>query len=207
MKSSSLTSPWNDSWYPRDDGYYVSENVEQTPIRQGDILALGSACKNAEGEEWLGCILIHPSCEVSTGKTSKIQVVRIRQLQEHKEGMQEYIVAGESTDSNGNIRVAMAHTFFLAPVEDSIGFSSPMFADFRDLTLVEKDMVTRDRRIAVMSHDARVYFIRRYLYWRQRWKVHIETVLNLERLRISEDPNFQGPRPAWAPLGGSTTPS
>ena len=153
MNNSSLTSSWNDSWYPRDDRYYVSEDAEQIPIRQGDVLALGSTCRNARGEEWLGCILIHPSCEVITAKASKIQVARIRQLQEHEEGMQEKIVAGESTDSNENTRVAMAHTFFLPPVSDNSQFSSPMFADFRDLALVDKGTIKRDRRIA--NYDSR----------------------------------------------------
>ena len=206
MKNSSLTSSWNDSWYPPYSSYYDSAYSDQIPVRQGDILKLGSNCDSAQREEWLDCIVIHPSCEIITGKASKIQVSRIRQLQEHKEGMQEYIIAGESTDSNGNIRVAMAHTFFLPPVIGNIDFSEPMFADFRDLALVDKNKITSDQRVAIMAHDARVYFIRRYLYWRQRWKIHIEQVLALEKRRISRDTYFEGPRPAWAPLSSSTTP-
>ena len=120
--------------------------------------------------------------------------------------MQRSIVAGENTDSNGNIRVAMAHTFFLAPVDTNIEFSEAMFADFRQVALVDKDKITTDRRVAIMAHGARVYFIRRYLYWRQRWKIQIDQVRSLEQRRISMDTNFMGPRPAWAPLH-STTPS
>ena len=207
MKNSSLTSSWNDAWYPPHSSYYDSGYSDQIPVRQGDILNLGLDCDNAEQEGWLGCIVIHPSCEIITRKASKIQVCRVRQLQEHDESMQENISAGESTDSNLNVRVAMAHTFFLAPVIGNIEFSEPMFADFRALALVDKNEVTKDRRVAIMTHNARVYFIRRYLYWRQRWKIPIDKVLALEKVRISRDTDFEGPRPVWAPLSSSITPS
>lgn len=211
MKNSSPTSSWNDSWYPPHSSYYDLGYPDQIPVRQGDILRLefdeDNDDDNSEQEEWLGCIVIHPSCEIITGKASKIQVSRIRQLQEHDENMQTNIAAGESTDRNGNVQVAMAHTFFLAPVIGSIEFSEPMFADFRALALVDKSKITSHQRVAIMTHDARVYFIRRYLYWRQRWKIPIRTVLDLEKLRIGRDAYFEGPRPEWAPLSSSITPS
>jgi len=49
-----------------------------------------------------------------------------------------------------------------------------------------------------MSHDARVAVLRRDAYFRYRWPVSLDDVLNLERFRIEADSNFVGPRPPWA---------
>ena len=202
MKNSSPSSMLYDAWYPPAESYYSEDDPDVVPIRQGDILRPKSIYDGSMDKTWLGCLVIHPSCEIITQKARKIQVCRIRLLQEHGKNQQASIAAGETTDEDGNTRVAMAHTFFLPPVSEDHRFDHPMFADLRDTVLVDKTEITTDRRIAIMTHDARVYFIRRYVYWRQRWMLPIQDVLELEKERIGRDANFSGPRPVWAPYVG-----
>ena len=198
----SLSSLWADRWYPLDDRYYSVDDPEIVPIRQGDILRPESICNEGFRTPWFGCIVIHPSCEIITQKAAKIQVCRIRRLVEHGANQQESIVAGEIEGRDGHVRVAMAHTFFLAPVPERSPYSQPMFADLRDIALIDRTEVSKEHRIAIMTHDARVYLIRRYIYWRQRFKLDLEDLVDLETERIGKDPDFTGPRPAWAPYTG-----
>ena len=94
--------------------------------------------------------------------------------------------------------VAHTHTFWLAPppAED---VDVDFYVDFqRCQRVLLSDLIMAGRR-AAMTHDARVYLIRRELYYRYRWLVPLDSVYKLEQVRISADSNFVGPRPTWAP--------
>ncbi len=98
---------------------------------------------------------------------------------------------------NGQLRIAYAHTFFLAPVSGGAEYDQPMFSDFREVTLIDRQQLLTMTRVAAMSHDLRLHFIRRKIYFRYRFRLHIDAVLDLERTRIANDPAFVGPRPTW----------
>jgi hypothetical protein len=89
----------------------------------------------------------------------------------------------------------MAHTFFLPPVGQ---LAEPMFADFRQPTIIPRADLDPGRRIAALTHDTRVYFIRRKLYWEQRWLMDLGDVRRLEGDRIGHDEHFIGDKPKWA---------
>jgi hypothetical protein len=105
------------------------------------------------------------------------------------------VVAGIS-EKDGGVRIAFAHTFFIAPVEGS-ALDFPMWADFRELALAPRDQFSQDARVGALTHDARVTFIRRYLCFRPRWPLSFEQVREMEAARIAADPAFAGPRPDW----------
>ena len=189
-----------DAWYPLQENYYAESELARIPVRQGDLIEPGSICLDSRGRSWHGCIVVHPSCEVVTGKADRVQVCRVRRLQDHRGKYQQMIVRGETTGDDGQPRIAMSHTFFLPPARQSGSFSVPMFADLREVAMLPKAEVTSDHRVAALTHDARVHFIRRSLYWRQRWFVSLNDVRDLEAVRIGSDPNFEGPRPDWASL-------
>ena len=104
---------------------------------------------------------------------------------------------GQQVLDDHRVRIAFAHTFFLAPVEDS-RLDFPMWADFRDLALAPRDQFSPEARTGTLTHDARVTLIRRYLYFRLRWSLSFAQVRDMEAARIAADPAFAGPRPAWA---------
>ncbi len=185
-------------WYPESEDYYDTAANGDIPVRQGDLLISGSTCLDSKGRKWHGCIVVHPSCDVVTGKVDHIQVCRVRLLTDQSRKYQELIVVGERTDEQGRNLVAMAHTYYMAPVADHEQFGQPMYADLLDVVRLPKHEVTVENRIAALTHDARNCFIRRSLYWRQRWLLPASTVQQLEAHRISHDSEFQGPRPSWA---------
>lgn len=189
-----------DTWYPDATEYYADADVPTIPVRQGDVLLPSQACHDSKGKKWLACLVIHPSCDIITQKVDRIQVCRVRLLSEQKDRFQEMIVAGHRTDSQGRHMVAMAHTFFLPPVPGSSEFFSAMYADFQRTTTIPIAEVTQQRRVAALTNDARVYFIRRSLYWRQRWFIRLQEVFDFEAARIGSDTDFRGPRPEWASL-------
>ena len=98
-------------------------------------------------------------------------------------------------EKDGRLLVAFAHTFFLAGIAPE---GEGMFADFRELHLVDRTEVRVDTRQAAMTHDCRVHFIRRWFYFRFRILLSLDQVHGLEAERIRADGRFQGPRPAWA---------
>jgi hypothetical protein len=53
------------------------------------------------------------------------------------------------------------------------------------------------QRFAWICDRARVYLIRRELYFTYRWNVSVEDVRELERQRIDGYPNFVGPKTNW----------
>jgi hypothetical protein len=64
-----------------------------------------------------------------------------------------------------------------------------MWADFRELVLAPREQFAQDARIGALTHDARVTFIRRYLYFRLRCR--FEQVRDMEAARIAADPAFR----------------
>jgi len=73
----------------------------------------------------------------------------------------------------------------------------PMYSDFRTVAVIPRDLLNIEHRMAALTHDSRVLFIRRKLYWEQRWLLRTEAVQSLEADRIRMDTRFQGPRPSW----------
>lgn len=153
------------------------------------------AVMDSKGKPWDACQVIHPSCEI-TAKTEppKLHVVRVRLLSAVQQKHQRAIVRGFN-DVDGSPRIAWANTFFLPPAD---GVSVPMFSDFRQVARVDRSELMADRRIAALTHDARVFFIRRKLYWEQRWMLSLADVYCLERSRIGNDDAFIGTKPPWA---------
>lgn len=73
-----------------------------------------------------------------------------------------------------------------------------MFANFRRLQLVDRCDVSLANRHAALTHECRMYFIRRWFYFRFRILLLLDQVRGLEAERLRADPAFQGPRPPWA---------
>lgn len=186
----------SDGFYPVAQNYYVPDPSPNVfPVRQGDLLQAPEGPTDSKGRPWLACQMIHPSCEiVAKAEPPDLHVVRVIRLSAVSAKHQEAVLRGMSESETGP-RVAWANTFFLPPVGN---LSEPMFADFRQVARVARGQLAADRRVAALTHDARVYFIRRKLYWEQRWLLDLEDVFRLERGRIGPDPNFVGEKPAWA---------
>lgn len=53
-----------------------------------------------------------------------------------------------------------------------------------------------------MTHDCRLAWIRRWIYFRLRLTVTLAQVREMEAERIANDPTFEGPRPDWVALTG-----
>ena len=187
-----------DAWYPLADTYYETSDLPAIPVRQGDLLLTPDGCTDSKGKPWHGCVVVHPSCEVITGKSDRIHVCRVRPLKNLGKKSQPAVVKGETVDDEGVARISHAHTFFLPPAAPSGPFATPMFVDFREIETSKPTETTPERRIAALTHDTRLYFIRRHLYWQQRWMLPLESIRQLEAERIAGDPYFQGPRPSWA---------
>jgi hypothetical protein len=198
MRSHCLTS---DAWYPLVEDYYERSALDEIPVRQGDLLEPLTPCVDAAGDRWLACLVVHPSCEVVTGKSKFVQVCRVRALSEHDANAQIAIVAGEKV-TEGATTIAFANTFFLPPAQESGPYAIPMFADLRQVAMAPTAEVAQPARVAALAHDTRVHFIRRSLYWRQRWLLTTDVVREYEAHRISKDSDFKGPRPDWAPAVG-----
>lgn len=192
MTSRSLS----EGWYPPAENYYVAEpDPAEYPVRQGDLMLPPSETPVGSNKPWLACLVIHPSCELGAkSHPPDPQVVRVLALRSASEKSQPDIVLG-MREVNGASRVASASTFFLPPVGR---LEEPMYGDFHQPARIPRAELSADRRIAALTHDARLYFIRRKLYWEQRWLMELDDVLGFERVRISNDSAFVGDKPAWA---------
>jgi len=185
---------------PAGDGFYLAaEHVwvtggdpQQWPLRQGDLLAAPSDAQ----DPWLAALLVHPTCELPKASVRHLQVARVRGLDELTDPRQRSRVVAGLEERDGAVRVAFAHTFFCPPVPDS-PLAQPMWADLRDLALLAREQVSVERRVGTMSHEARVSFIRRYLYFRFRLLVPFAQIQALEAARIAVDDAFVGDRPGW----------
>lgn len=184
-----------DAWYPLAEEYYVDNpDSDDFPVRQGDLMMTPDGVVDASGQPWYACQLVHPTCEVPKASVTELHVIRVRSLSSVGAKDQEAIIRGLEY-KDGSPRIAWANTFFLPPIG---GLDQPMFSDFRAVMRVPKSGLDVARRIAALSHDTRVAFIRRKLYWEQRWMLHLEDVRSLEASRIRADGAFAGPKPEWA---------
>lgn len=175
------------------DYWVAATEASEYPIRQGDLFASVQA---SDGARLDAALIVHPTCELGKTSVTQVQVARTQPLHAlPDENQRQRVVAGIS-EKDGAVRIAFAHTFFVAPVDDS-PLDVPMWADFRELALAPREQFTHDARIGALTHDARVTFIRRYLYFRLRWSLSFEQVRDMEAARIGADAAFDGPRPDW----------
>lgn len=187
-------APVGDAPYLHHAAYWVpAEQAEQYPVRQGDLfggLQVGS-------ERWDAAVIVHPTCELAKTAVAQVQVARVRPLDALADDKQRRQVVAGIAEVGGVVRVAFAHTFFLAPVPGS-GLADPMWVNLRDIGLADREQFTAGQRVGALTHDARVTFIRRYLYFRFRLALSFEQVRAMEARRIGADPAFAGPKPGWA---------
>ena len=188
------SEPAGDSPYLHHADYWVAATeAGEYPVRQGDLFA---NVQTANGAHLDAALIVHPTCELGKASVTNMQVARVQPLNAlPDEHQRQQVVAGIS-EKNAGVRIAFAHTFFVAPVEGS-ALHIPMWADFRELVLAPREQFTHDARIGALTHDARVTFIRRYLYFRLRWSLSFDQVREMEAARIDADPAFAGPRPDW----------
>ena len=188
-------APAGDSPYLHHADYWVaSAEAGEYPVRQGDLFA---NVQTADGAHFDAALIVHPTCELGKASVMHVPVARVYPLDALPDDNQRQRVVAGISEKDGGIRVAFAHTFFVAPVEGSaLGF--PMWANFRELALAPREQFSQDARIGALTHDARVTLIRRYLYFRLRWPLSFDQVRQMEAARIAADPAFAGPRPDWA---------
>jgi len=181
----------SDAWYlPAEEYYIAASEADKYPLRQGDVLG---GIDTPDGR-WHACQVLQPTCELAKASVSKIQVVRVRPLTDEPDPKAQARLVAGSEERDGQIRPAFANTFFLAPVPQEP--EAPLVADFREVCVLPRKKLPA--RIAAISHDCRVTFIRRYLLFRFRLHFSVEEVRAWEAARIRSDPAFSGPRPAWA---------
>ena len=182
----------SDAWYLDAGEYYVARRqARRYPRRQGDLLGP----MRVGNERWFAAQMVHPTCELGKDTVKKIQVARVRPLSDLEDDhLRALTVTGYSEDA-GHRRVALAHTFFLPPWDPT---GEPCFANFREIARVDRAAIGGDSRIATLTHDCRVAFIRRWLYWRFRLIFDFDQVHAWEARRIATDSAFEGPRPSWS---------
>lgn len=195
-----------DAWYPRAEVYYVDTPLDSAyPVRQGDVFETPEDAGSLA--EWKGFMLVHPTCEIR--KAALLQVARLHAVSELPEPFQQTLLTyGYKDLGDGNVQVAYANTFWLPPASETGTLAEPMFVDFREVAMVGPERVEKALRARTMSHDARLYLIRRKILFRYRWNLPLEQIKALEAHRIGRDATFEGPRPDWASQessGGSTT--
>jgi hypothetical protein len=181
-------------WFPDREQYWIAGGETAAyPVRQGDLVQ----GLTVEGERWEAAQLVHPTCELAKPSVERLQVVRVRPLADLRDDFARRLVTLGYRDRGGARPVAAAHTFFLAPWP---GRGEPAFANFRELTTLERGAASPAARVATMTHECRVAWIRRWIYFRLRLTVTTEQVRGWEAKRIANDPSFEGPRPDWAEL-------
>lgn len=187
--------PAGDNPYLHHADYWVAAaGAGEYPVRQGDLFA---NVRTIDGAQLDAAMVVHPTCELGKASLTNVQVTRVHPLDVlPDENQRRRVVAGFS-EMDGGVRVAFAHTFFVAPVPDS-ALDVPMWADFRQLALAPREQFTQDGRIGALTHDARVTLVRRYLCFRLGWSLSFDQVRDMEGARIVADPAFIGPRPDWA---------
>ena len=200
-----------DAWYPAPDTYWVpvAEAAEPGvwPYRYGDLFhapgtdAHGVPLVGKEGKPWDAVMVYSPSCEViSKAKdTDTVEVARVLRLDTQPDQKAARAIVAGWQEKNSRITVAYAHTVFFAPVLGDQTHDHPMFATLKATARVTLADLRKARRIAALTHDARVAVIRRDLYYRYRWLVPMADVKVAETDRIANDPHFTPPRPEWAP--------
>ena len=175
------------------DYWVAAAEAGEYPVRQGDLFA---NVQTADGAHLDAALIAHPTCELGKASVTNVQVAQVRPLDVLPDETQRQLVVAGISEKDGSVRIAFAHTFFVAPVEPS-ALDIPMWADFRELVLAPREQFTQDARIGALNHDARVTLIRRYLYFRLRWSLSFKQVRDMEAARITADRAFAGPRPDW----------
>lgn len=182
-------------WYLDDDRYWVaSDAAAEYPLRQGDLVA---GFQGGPASDWLAAQIVHPSCELGKRSVARVQVARVRPLSDLADRFSRELVMAGFRETGGHRNVAVAHTFFLTPWPDG---GEPCFVNFREMRSIDRASVSTDTRVATMTHDCRVAWIRRWIYFRLRLAMSPTQVREMEARRIANDPRFEGPRPEWAPL-------
>jgi hypothetical protein len=183
------------NWYVHRDAYWApADQAGEYPVRQGDLFG---DVQVAAGESWDAALIVHPTCELSKKAVARVQVARVRPLSALPDDSQRAAVQAGFRERDGRLAVAFAHTFFVAPVAGS-SLDRPMWADLRDIGLADREQFSAEQRVGSLTHDARVTFIRRYLYFRFRLALGFTEIRELEAARIAADPAFHGPTPDWA---------
>lgn len=190
-----------DAWYPRAEDYWVPVgDAHGYPVRYGDMFATpdSAVCRTAKGKPWPAVLVLHPSCELGSKAADDTQVLvaRINRVADIGSAQRPAVRTGWA-ERDGRLLVAHANTFWLPPQpgqRDDIDW----YADFRRLQAVPLADLHAAGRAAAMTHDARVFLIRREMYFKYRWLTSVEQVRGLELERIINDPHFVGPRPDWA---------
>jgi len=187
-------APAGDAPYLHHASYWVpADQGGEHPVRQGDLFA----GVQVGDDRWDTAVIVHPTCELGKKSVAEIQVARVRGLDDLADDKQRGQVVAGIAEIGGVLRTAFAHTFFLAPVPGS-GLDEPMWANLREIGSAAREQFTVGQRVGALTHDARVTFIRRYLYFRFRLGLSFEQVRALEAARIAADPAFVGPKPTWA---------
>lgn len=182
----------SDAWYLDADEYYVpDDNVSEHPVRQGDLV-IGPVI---DGEHWCAAQIVHPTCELGKSTVKTIQVARVRPLSDLDDDFLRSLVVAGYSERDGERRVAVAHTFFLPPWTEG---GEPSFSNFREPATVPRAASGVVHRLSAITHDCRVTFIRRWLYFRFRLGFSRDQVQAWEAARISADAAFVGPKPEWA---------
>jgi hypothetical protein len=182
----------SDAWYLEAGEYFVPpDTVGEYPVRQGDLVS----GPGVAGEQWLAGQIVHPTCELSKDSVKAVQIVRVRPLANLDDDFLRSLVVAGYSERHGERRVAVAHTFFLPPWE--VG-GEPCFANFREIVALPREQSEPADRIAAITHDCRLTFIRRWLYFRFRLAFALDQVRSWEAARIAADSAFEGPKPAWA---------
>jgi hypothetical protein len=199
----------SDNWYPAPEQYWVPANEEEMyPFRYGDLFFAPSTgtsgrplVRASDGKPWHAVLALSPSCEMGAKAkpSSAIEIARVIPLEAQPQDSQASIITGWQ-ERDGRVAIAYAHTVFLAGVPWSTDHQDAMFANLRETVRVSMEHLSSAGRIAAMTHDCRVAIIRRELYYRYRWLVSRDDVQTNETNRISNDPDFIGPRPPWGQL-------
>lgn len=179
------------TWYVHRSAYWVpAGQAADYPVRQGDLFGpvrVGT-------DSWEAAIIVHPTCELGKASVGETQVARVRSLSALSDDRQRVAVQAGLNERDGRARVAFAHTFFVAPVPGS-HLAEPMWADLREIAAAARGQFTPETRIGALTHDARVTFIRRYVYFRFRLALSFEQVRDLEAARIGANPASTGRAP------------
>jgi hypothetical protein len=168
-------------------------------MRYGDVFGTpdSPACATTKGKRWEHVIVLHPSCELgakSTGDTA-VLVARVNPVASLSPRQHAVIRVGWR-EEDLVVKIAHANTFWMPPLPNQVN-DVDWYADFRRFASVDLKSLIESGREACMTNDARVYLIRRELYFKYRWNVSFDDVREFERQRIDGDPNFVGPKPDW----------
>jgi len=183
------------TWYVHRSAYWVPpEQVADHPVRQGDLFGpvqVGS-------ERWEAAIIVHPTCELGKASVAEVQVAPVLSMSALPDDRRRVAVQAGFSERDGQVRVAFAHTFFVAPVPGS-HLAEPMWANLRHIAPAARGQFTPKARVGALTHDARVTFIRRYLYFRFRLALSFEQVRDLEAARSARTPPSRGRSPHGRP--------